>query len=105
MLEIKPVNPYPTSFNETLRRAREEIDAGYKPPLETKLDSIEPFKVVFIGSPNWCGTIAPPVASFLSSYNFTGKIIAPFFTHGRGGLQNMLGAVKELYPNSIVLNP
>jgi len=60
---------------------------------------------VFIGSPNWWGTIAPPITSFLSQYNLSGKTIAPFFTHGGGGLQRMLDDLKKLCPNAKILQP
>ncbi|MEM1509330.1 MAG: flavodoxin [Thermofilaceae archaeon] len=105
LYEIEPVTPYPSSFGETVAQAREEISRSYKPPLKTRLNTVEPYKVIFVGSPNWCGTIAPPVASFLSMYDFSERVIAPFFTHGRGGLQNMLTAVKELCPRSTMLEP
>lgn len=105
VFEIVPAAPYPSSYDETVRQAREEIRRGYKPPLKSKLDTIEPYRVIFVGSPNWWGTIAPPVASFLSSYDFSGKVVAPFFTHGGGGLQRMLSAVKQLCSNSTVLEP
>jgi len=105
LFKIEPAEPYPSSYHETLRRAREEIRRGYRPPLRSRLDTIEPFSVIFVGSPNWWGTIAPPVASFLSAHDFSGKTIAPFFTHGGGGLQRMLAAVRELCPRSRVLEP
>ena len=40
------------------------------------------YDVIFVGSPNWWGTIAPPVMTFLTSADFSGKTIAPFVTHG-----------------------
>lgn len=105
LFEIEPVTPYPNSYNATVGQARREIHSGYRPQLKTKLTSIEPYNVIFIGSPNWWGTIAPPVATFLSEHNFSGKVIAPFFTHGGGGVQNMLTDLKKLCPNSRVLEP
>ncbi|MEM3942744.1 MAG: flavodoxin [Thermofilaceae archaeon] len=105
LFEIVPATPYPADYDETVRQAREEIRRGYKPQLKSRLETIEPFKVVFVGSPNWWGTIAPPVASFLSMYDFSGKVVAPFFSHGGGGLQRMLTAVKQLCPGSTVLDP
>ncbi len=105
LFEIEPATPYPSSYNATVERARREIQSGYRPPLKRGLASVEPYSVVFVGSPNWWGTIAPPVASFLSEYDFSGKVVAPFFTHGGGGVQNMLADLKKLCPNSRVLEP
>lgn len=105
LFEIEPQTPYPSSYDETVKQAREEIRKGFRPALKSKLETVEPYKIIFIGSPNWWGTVAPPVASFLSMYDLSGKVIAPFFTHGGGGLQRMLTAVKQLCPKSIVLEP
>ena len=37
-----------------------------------------------MGSPNWCGTIAPPLASWLSKNDFSGKLLLPFYSHCGG---------------------
>lgn len=103
IVELKPVKPYPKSYNETLEQARREIRLGYKPPLKTEINRIESYDVIFIGTPNWWGTIAPPVASFLSRYNLTGKTVIPFCTHGGGGKQRIVEDIKALCPNSKIL--
>lgn len=105
LFEVEPATPYPSSYSAAVEQARREIQSGYRPPLKTKLASVEPYSVVFVGSPNWWGTIAPPIASFLSEYDFSGKVIAPFFMHGGGGVQNMLTDLKKLCPHSRVLEP
>ncbi|MEM0152856.1 MAG: flavodoxin [Ignisphaera sp.] len=105
IVELEPEEPYPKSYNATLERAKREIQSGYRPPLKTKIEKIETYGTVFIGSPNWWGTIAPPITSFLSQYNLSGKTIAPFFTHGGGGLQRMLDDLKKLCPNAKILQP
>ncbi|MEM1508445.1 MAG: flavodoxin [Thermofilaceae archaeon] len=105
LFEVEPATPYPSSYNATVEQARREIQSGYRPQLKAKLASIEPYSVVFIGSPNWWGTIAPPIAAFLSEYDLSGKVVIPFFTHGGGGMQNMLTDLKKLCLNSRVLEP
>ena len=86
LLEIKPKKPYPVKYTDCVAQAKKEINAGFTPPLteEIRLDS---YKVIFLGSPNWWGTMAPPVLSFIKNSNFSGKTIVPFFTHGGGGMQ------------------
>lgn len=48
--------------------------------------------MVFIGSPNWWGTITPAVSSFLEQNELAGKKVVPFITYG-GGEQN---TVKDM---------
>lgn len=103
LVELVPEQPYPTSYQETVRQAKREIQSGYLPPLKTRVNNIEQYDIVFIGSPNWWGTVAPPVASFLSSHSLSGKTIAPFITHGGGGKGRAIEEIKKLCPNSKIL--
>ncbi|MCD6552071.1 flavodoxin [Thermotoga sp.] len=101
--ELIPENSYPASYRETVEQAKREIRTGYKPPLKTNIESLERYDLIFLGTPNWWGTIAPPVATFLSQYSLSGKKIAPFISHGGGGRQRIVEDIKKMCPNSNVL--
>lgn len=103
MVELEPEVLYPKSYRATLEQAKREIKTGYKPSLKTKIENIDDYEVIFVGSPNWWGTIAPPVVSFLSEYDLSGKIVVPFCTHGGGGKQRIIEDIKKLCPNSKIL--
>jgi len=102
--EIQPAVPYPRSYDAVVDQAGEEIQAGYRPALQTKLDHTEAYDTVFVGSPNWWNTIAPPVATFLSEYDLAGKTIVPFCTHGGGGLGRIGRDIAKLCPQSTILS-
>jgi len=102
--EIQPEVPYPNSYDAVVDQAKKEIQAGYKPALESTLDQIESYDTVFVGSPNWWSTIAPPVVTFLSEYDLSGKTIVPFCTHGGGGLGRIGKDIAKLCPRSTVLS-
>jgi flavodoxin len=87
----------------TLDRAKNEIRSEVKPPLQSKLEHFEAYDLIIVGSPNWWSTIAPPVATFLSEYDFSGKTIAPFCTHGGGGLGRVAEDIARLCPQSTIL--
>lgn len=80
IFEILPTKAYPSDYQACVDQAKKEINANYKPALKTKLKSISSYDIIFVGSRRWA-TMAPPVATFLSSYDFTGKTIVPFMTH------------------------
>jgi len=103
IFELKPVDPYPEDFRATAERGRHELDSGYLPPLVGGIDNLADYEVIFIGFPNWFGTLAIPLFTFLESYDLSGKTIVPFISHGRGGLQNTLTDLKALAPNSTFL--
>jgi len=102
--EIQPEAPYPRSYDATVDQAKREIQAGYKPALKSDLDSVEAYDTVFVGSPNWWNTIAPPVATFLSEHDLSGKTVVPFCTHGGGGLGRIGQDIARLCPQSTILS-
>jgi len=102
-VELIPETSYPSSYRETAARAKKEIKAGYRPPLKTRVEDIEAYELIFLGTPNWWGTVAPPVATFLSQYTLSGKKIAPFITHGGGGKQRVVEDIKRLCPDAVIL--
>ena len=101
--QIQPETPYPNSYNTVVEQAKVEIQAGYKPALRSTLDHIETYETIFVGSPNWWDTIAPPVATFLSAYDLSGKTVIPFCTHGGGGLGRINQDIAKLCPQSTIL--
>ncbi len=86
LFEIKPVKAYPADYNACVDQAKKEINAGFKPELADKVKEFAQYEVIFVGTPNWWSTMAPPVAAFLAGYDFSGKIVIPFVTHGGGGM-------------------
>ena len=101
--EIVPANPYPESYGDVLARGRQELNDNMMPKLKSEVPSLALYDVIFVGSPNWFNTIVPPVMTFLSGRDFTGKTIVPFMTHGGGGLGKSVQDVKRLAPGATVL--
>lgn len=93
LFRIETVESYPEEYRATTTQAKKEINEGYHPKLKNSIKDIKQYDTIFIGSPNWWGTIAPAVSSFLASYDLTDKKVIPFITHGGGGVQN---TIKDL---------
>ncbi|MDD6209942.1 MAG: flavodoxin [Bacteroidales bacterium] len=104
IFEIQPVEAYPAEYKAVVDRAKREVDSGYRPALKTKVENIGEYDVVFVGSPCWWYTIAPPVASFLSAYDFSGKTIVPFMTHEGSRMGQSVEDIKMLCPGATVLD-
>lgn len=100
ILKIKPVTPYSQNYNAVVNQAKAEIREGFLPPIEVEQIDISEYDIVFIGSPNWWSTMAPPVAMFLNQNKLTGKIIMPFASHGGGGKGHIDKDIANLCPNS-----
>ena len=90
LLELKPQDPYSFSYNTAIKEVRSQIEKGYGPQLCQSSVNIDDFETIFIGSPNWLKTFAPPVLSFLRTTDLSRKTVIPFCTHGGGGFGHML---------------
>ncbi len=95
LFEILPTEPYPDGYDDVVKQAKKEIGAGYRPDLATDID-VAPYDVIYVGTPNWWSTMAPPVATFLASHDFAGKTVVPFCTHGGGGMAHIQRDMKKL---------
>lgn len=93
--EIQTVKVYPTEYKAMTEQVKKEISEGFKPELKSKAPDLSGYDIVFLGSPNWWGTIAPAVSSFLDENNLQGKKVIPFITHGGGGVQNTIKNMTE----------
>lgn len=98
LFAITTPHQYPQAYNAMTAQAREEIRDGFKPELSSRVENMAQYDTVFIGSPNWWGTYAPAVAAFLAAYDFKGKTVVPFITHGGGGMQEGERDMKKQLP-------
>ncbi len=99
---ICPRQPYPMQFQKLLHQVRKENETGYLPSLLPGLEKTEGYDIVFAGTPNWCGTIAPPLAAYLAANDLAGKTIVPFYSHCGGWKGNIEAAIQRLCPDAIV---
>ena len=99
---IETEQTYPEEYRATTAQAKREINEGFHPTLKGKVENISQYDIIFIGSPNWWGTIAPAVSSFLADNNLKGKTVIPFITHGGGGAQNTITDLTQQCKECIV---
>ena len=83
--ELQPEVPYSQNYNAVLSQAKQEIQQKQYPALRPIDMDWNAYDVVYLGTPNWWSSIAPPVSSFLHEVMPTDKTIIPFCTHGGGG--------------------
>ena len=103
MFEMEVEKPYPTDYKETVNQAKAEAGNGARPALKNKVDNFAQYDVIFLGFPNWWGSAPMPVQTFMASYDWKGKTVVPFFTHGGGGVQSCNTAVVDALGGAKVL--
>ena len=102
LFEITPVNPYSSDYNTVLDEAQRDQNAQARPELAGHVDNMDEYDTVMLGYPNWWASIPMPVASFLEEYDFSGKTILPFCSHGGGRFGQSLTAIAKLVPNAVM---
>ena len=103
LFHIEAVNAYPEDYTKTTEVAQRELRANARPKLTGHLENIDSFNVIFLGYPNWWGTVPMPVATFLEEYDFSGKTIVPFCTHEGSGLGRSVTDIGRVCPRSTIL--
>lgn len=100
LFEITMVNPYSNDYNTVLDEAQRDQNEQARPELASHVENMEQYDTVILGYPNWWASIPMPVASFLEEYDFSGKTIIPFCSHGGGRFGQSLTAISKLAPDA-----
>lgn len=100
LFEIELVNPYSSDYNTVLDEAQRDQNEQARPELATHVENMEDYDTIILGYPNWWASIPMPIASFLEEYDFSGKTIIPFCSHGGGRFGQSLTAITKLAPDA-----
>ena len=103
LFEIKTIMNYPEDYTETTRVAQKELRENARPKLSAQLNNLNSYDIIYLGYPNWRGTMPMAVYTFLESADFSGKTILPFCTHGGSGLGSSIQDIKKLCPYAKLL--
>ena len=102
LFKVETVKEYPYNYRQCTDVALQEKNENARPELKKYLNNIDEYEVIYIGYPNWWGTMPMPIYTFLDEYNLSGKTIAPFITHGGSGLSGTPNKIKKEEPNAEV---
>lgn len=100
LFSIVVAEPYSSDYDACLDRAADEKANNARPQLVNHLENMEDYDIVFLGFPNWWYTVPMAVHSFLEEYDFSGKTVVPFCTHGTGGLASTIRDITADLPDS-----
>ncbi len=91
---------YPSSYNDTVTKASEELNEQARP--EIKPIDISNYNKIILIYPIWWGTVPMPVATFLESGDFSGKTIYLIATQGSIGFASSTADVEKMCPGAQV---
>lgn len=104
LFAIETVQEYPTTHDPLLEFAYNEKADNARPELATQIENLDNYDVIFLGYPNWNADLPMPLYTFLEEYDFSGKTIIPFTTHGGSGFSRTIQTISELQPNATVIS-
>ena len=105
---LEPVEPYSSedlNWTDENSRVVYEHDNPEERNVElvaATVDDWDAYDTIFIGYPNWWADLPMPVYTFLEEYDFGGKTIIPFVTHGGSGFSGTVRTISDLQPDALV---
>ena len=99
LFEIKTQKSLPKNKSGQMFIGGMQASLGLKPALSNKLDGLDQYNKIIIGTPIWAGKCAPAIASFLAKYNIHNKVIGVFTTSGSGNNQRCITKFKTQFLN------
>lgn len=102
LFRIETVEEYPLDHDPLVDQAAEEQDENKRPELLNHVENFEQYETIILGYPNWWADLPMPVYTFLEEYDFGGKTIIPFVTHGGSGFSGTIRTISELQPDAHV---
>ncbi|MEV0386480.1 flavodoxin [Nonomuraea sp. NPDC050643] len=83
---VRPADPYPGDYSETVERNVREQDAGARPAIAGRLPSLDHYGTVLLAGPIWNVRAPMIMTTFTESLDFRGKTVIPITTHAMSGL-------------------
>lgn len=100
--QIEPAQPYSADYCICINEAKKDLRRGVRPALKSWPEHMQSYDVLYLGYPNFWGTMPAPVYTFLERYDFTGKTILPFCTHEGGRMGRSEDDLRQLCPTASV---
>ena len=95
LFKIEQKTPYSDNYQTCIAEAKRDLQANARPELVTLPESLDGYDEIYLGYPNYWGTMPMAVYTFLEHYDFTGKTIHPFCTHEGSGLSHTEADIRK----------
>lgn len=103
LFKIETVQEYPGTHDALLEFAYNEKTEQARPELSTHIENLDAYDYIFVGYPNWNADLPMPLYTFLEEYDFSGKTLIPFVTHGGSGFSGTVSTIQKLQPDATVV--
>ena len=102
LFKVEPAVEYPEDYMKCIAKKEQQDDV--RPEIKETLDNIDAYDTIYIGYPNWWGTLPMPMFTQLEQLDFTGKTVKPFVTHEGSGFGSSLKDIEKLCKGAEIKN-
>lgn len=102
LFQLVPCQPYSDQYDLCIQQAQDDQRRDARPALKALPESLEGYDTIYLGYPNYWGTMPMVMFTFLEHFDFTGKTILPFCTHEGSGLGGSEKDIQRLCPGAKV---
>ena len=102
LFEVDTVKPYSESYMTCIEEAKAELRADSRPEIKAFPDNLEDYDTIFVGYPNWWGTMPMCMFTLLEKYDFTGKTVIPFCTNEGSGMGSSERDLKKICKGAVL---
>lgn len=86
LFKLEPVKEYSKDHNECIAQAQADQRRDARPELKSYPESLDEYDTIYLGYPNYWGTMPMCMFTFLEHFDFSGKTIKPLCTHEGSGM-------------------
>lgn len=98
IFRVDPLVEYSTDYNKCTEEAADYKRTNARPKLKEIPENIYEYDIIYLGYPNYWGTMPMEMFTLLENIDFSGKRIKPFCTHEGSGMGNSEQDIKKLCP-------
>lgn len=102
LFKIEQAVPYSADYQPCIAEAKRDLQAHARPEVLHLPENLDEYEEIYLGYPNYWGTMPMAVYTFLEAYDFTGKVIHPFCTHEGSGLADTENDIRKAAPGAKV---
>lgn len=95
LYKIEQEQPYSEGYKTCIAEAKADLQKKARPEVLNLPDDLDAYDEIYLGYPNYWGTMPMAVYTFLEHYDFTGKAIHPFCTHEGSGLSDTENDIRK----------
>lgn len=102
LLKLEQAVPYSEDYKTCIAEAKRDLQNRARPEVLNLPENLDGYDEIYLGYPNYWGTMPMAVYTFLEKYDFSGKKIYPFCTHEGSGLSGTERDIEKAAKGAMV---